>query len=174
MPTQPYLDFRVDHIWRIPDKRETMWYIGDANPAILVQRLSSRCRGGGDWGTAGYLDGGDGDRNWWTCNNFEFQGVLDVFRVFKLARILKLARYLCYLYSKDQWSTTSSGIRVDFNRSSTPWSKVVPNLLFWGWFSPYPASSSPGSPWWWWWSWCWGWCWRWSLWSGHIMLMICY
>ena len=26
-------------------------------------------------------------------NNFEFQGVLDVFRVFKLARILKLARY---------------------------------------------------------------------------------
>ena len=67
---------------------------GDANPTLMVQRLPARCRGGGDGRPAGALSMNMAILNIIIASAFFLQGVLDVFRVFKLARILKLARCL--------------------------------------------------------------------------------
>ena len=70
---------------------------GDANPTLMVQRLPARCRGGGDGRPAGASTMNMAFVNMIVASTFFLQGVLDVFRVFKLARILKLARCLVNL-----------------------------------------------------------------------------
>ena len=70
---------------------------GDANPTLMVQRLPARCRGGGDGRPSGASTINMASVNMIVASTFFLQGVLDVFRVFKLARILKLARCLVNL-----------------------------------------------------------------------------